>query len=113
VNGESANGLSVSTQDPSASSGTDLGLHPRPPAIILARIDPDHQVDHEAWSEPFRQLPPGKTAYDVWGDYLQQLIGAAKVAFQQERGIDWLDELDRDGKVLYVVGVPVAWCSEF
>jgi hypothetical protein len=56
-----------------------------------------------------RTLPANKTGAEVWGDFLKKLSSAAKQAAQEELGITWIGELEKRGKVIYVVTIPVAW----
>ena len=73
-------------------------------------IDPADQMKPSTFViKPSKNLPPGKSAYDVWGDCLGKLGAAAKEAAAQEWAITWIPELERRRKVRYIIAIPVAW----
>ncbi|KAG7530478.1 hypothetical protein FFLO_05019 [Filobasidium floriforme] len=73
-------------------------------------IDPERRHNTKAFvSEKSKELPPGKTGFDVWGDLLGKLSVAAKQAAREEWAITWIPELEQRQKVRYIVTIPVAW----
>lgn len=73
-------------------------------------IDPERRHNTKAFvSEKSKELPPGKTGFDVWGDLLGKLSIAAKQAAREEWAITWIPELEQRQKVRYIVTIPVAW----
>lgn len=69
------------------------------------------EINRMVRSEPTRKLPLGKSAYDVYGDFLEVIVKAAKASLRED-GVACIDDLDRAGKVIYMIAVPIAWCSE-
>ncbi|KAG7561960.1 hypothetical protein FFLO_02600 [Filobasidium floriforme] len=72
-------------------------------------IDPEQNNNATHLTEPTKRLPKGKKGVDVWGEYLGRLSSAAKEAIKTDYHITWLEELEKRGKVRYVVTIPVAW----
>jgi hypothetical protein len=73
-------------------------------------IDPERRINKKAFvSGKSKELPPGKTGFDVWGDFLGKLSGDAKQAAREELAITWIPELEQRRKVRYFVTIPVAW----
>lgn len=77
---------------------------------LAVYIDPERRHNTKAFvSEKSKELPPGKTGFDVWGDLLGKLSIAAKQAAREEWAITWIPELEQRQKVRYIVTIPVAW----
>lgn len=73
-------------------------------------IDPEGKINKRAFvSEGSKKLPPGKTGFGTWGDFLGKLSEAAKRAAKEQWAISWIDKLEQQGKVKYIVSIPVAW----
>ena len=73
-------------------------------------IDPEGRINKKAFvSDKAKELPPGKTGFDVWGDFLGKLSMAAKQAAREEWAISWIPQLEEQHKVKYIVTIPVAW----
>ncbi|KAH8087537.1 hypothetical protein HD553DRAFT_368436 [Filobasidium floriforme] len=73
-------------------------------------IDPERRINKKAFvSDKSKELPPGKTGFDLWGDFLGKLTVAAKQAAREEWAITWIPELEQRQKVKYIITIPVAW----
>jgi hypothetical protein len=73
-------------------------------------IDPERKVAPVDFVDrPAKLLPPGKTAFQIWGDMLGRLHRSAAQFARQTWAISWLPQLEKSKKVKYVITLPVAW----
>jgi hypothetical protein len=78
--------------------------------VLTVYIDPERRHNTKAFvSSKSKELPPGKTGFDVWGDMLQKLSVASKQAARDEWAITWIPELEQRQKVRYIITIPVTW----